>query len=147
MFSFLGVALMLPSCSAVQNARDSLAEMSQEDYSELTSNVSDASAIAGERLKNLLDENQVEIALLVTQELFTAIEKDSLDAADLVKGVVDQYGLRLGLNEEQLGYIRDAAKIIDAAVGQISLGIDGELTLREKGLLLALLAGIHSGLQ
>lgn len=137
---------MLFSCAAVESARDKLATMPEPDYQELRLKVEDAGRKGGVKLKELLGE-KTEIALDVTTELLVAVDTDKLDVADVIKGVVNKYGDRLGLEDKHLDYVRDGAKVIDAAVGQIRLGIDGKLTEREKGLVIALLAGLHTGLQ
>ncbi len=139
------VVLTLPSCSIVQSARDKLETMSQPDYQILVVRIEATSALGGKKLAEVLGDRSP-IALDVTRRLQTAVKTDSLDVADVIKGIADSYSEQLGLSAEHLDYIRDGAKIIDATVGQVRLGIDGKLTEREKGLVLALLEGLERGL-
>lgn len=140
------VALTLPSCATVQSARDKLTTMPEVEYQELLVKVERAGNTGGEKLAELL-EDRTNAALAVTRNLRTVVVEDRLDIVDVVKGIVDEFGGQLGLEEQHLDYIRDGAKAIDAAVGQIRLGIDGKLTEREKGLIVALLDGLERGLQ
>lgn len=140
------ITLALSSCAAIESARDKLETMPDADYLSLTAKVERGGIKGGVKLGELLGD-RTELALSLTRTLMTSIKNDTLDVADIIRGVVDQYGTKLGLEEEHMDYIRDGAKLIDAAVGQIRLGIDGKLTEREKGLILALLNGIQIGLQ
>lgn len=140
------VVLGLSSCSVIQSARDKLAEMDPVAYSALAVKVQSTSKRAGEKLKELLSPDAKDAVKILTDTLITAVETDSLDAQDLIKEIVDRYGNQLGLKPAHQEYIRDGAKLIDVAVGQIRLGIDGKLSEREKGLVLALLKGLKQGL-
>lgn len=139
------VVLTLPSCATVQSARDKLETMPEDKYASLVLKVEDIAAIGGDKLAEALGD-RTPVALEITRQLQTAVRTDSLDVADVIQGVADRYGAQLGLSAEHLDYVRDGAKVIDAAVGQIRLGIDGKLTEREKGLILALLGGLERGL-
>lgn len=138
--------LSLPSCQTVQSARDKLAQMPEADYQQLAIAVEDAAHLGGLSLKNALAE-RADAALEVTREIKALVEAGQINAVDLIQHVVEQYSARLGLTAEQLEYVRSGAQLIDAAVGQIRLDIDGKLTVREKGLLLALLGGLERGLE
>jgi hypothetical protein len=82
----------------------------------------------------------------LADELQTMIVNDALDVPDVVNYLVDRFADDLDLKPKYQEYIRDGAKVIDAAVGQIRLGIDGTLTPREKDLLLSLLGGLTTGM-
>ena len=142
-------AMILPSCATVQSARDKLAEMPQEKYDELIVKTHDAGRKGGVKLKELLADKPELVASIgsLAGKLSETVQNDRLDASDLIKWIVDQFGDELGLEAKYQDYIRDGAKAIDAAVGQIRLGIDGTLTEREKGLAVALLAGLAEGVQ
>ncbi len=140
------VVLGLSSCSVIQSARDKLTKMDPVTYTSLTIKVQNAGKRGGEKLQELLSSDAKDAAKILTDTLITAVETDSLDAQDLVKDIVDRYGDQLGLKPAHQEYIRDGAKLIDAAVGQIRLDIDGKLSEREKGLVLALLKGLKQGL-
>lgn len=144
--ALLATLLLLPSCSTVQTARDALAEMSEADYVILTQRVLNVSTEAGRQLYNVLGEDKADIALTITDELYIAIANDRIDVNDIIQGIVDKYAERLNLTPEVEGYIRDGAKVIDAAVGQIRLGIDGKLSIREKQLILNMLNGLAIGM-
>ncbi len=139
------VVLSLPSCTTVQSARDKLEVMPETSYQTLIVRVEATAALGGEKLAEALGDRSL-VALDITRQLQTAVRTDSLDVADVIRGIADQYGTQLGLSTEHLDYVNDGARLIDAAVGQIRLGIDGALTEREKGLVLALLKGLERGL-
>ncbi len=138
-------ALMLPSCATIQSARDKLEEMPDGKYQQLVIKIENAGVKGGKKLAEILGDKS-QLALEVTRSLKTVITEDRLEVVDVIKGIVDNYGDKLGLEDKYLDYIRDGAKAIDAAVGQIRLGIDGKLTEREKGLVVALLDGLERGL-
>lgn len=143
------LSLSLPSCQTVQSARDKLEQMPEAKYQELVQKTNDAGRKGGEKLKELLadrpellgDVRQLAVLLQDT------VQNDRVEASDLIKWIVDRFGDDLGLEEKYQEYIRDGAKAIDAAVGQIRLGIDGALTEREKGLAVALLSGLADGVE
>ena len=139
------VVLSLPSCTTLQSARDKLEVMPETSYQTLIVRVEATAALGGEKLAEALGDRSL-VALDITRQLQTAVRTDSLDVADVIRGIADQYGTQLGLSTEHLDYVNDGARLIDAAVGQIRLGIDGALTEREKGLVLALLKGLERGL-
>lgn len=139
-------ALLLPGCSAIDSAREDLATMPEAEFLQLEQNVWDAGRRGGEALSQVLDEGQVRIAKRVASELRLAIGMDRLQVADLIQGIIDEFENELGLKPEYEQYIRDGAKVIDAAVGQIRLGIDGTLSEREKRLLIVLLDGLEDGI-
>ena len=141
------VVLALPSCTAVETARDDLNTMPEAEYQELNQNVYMVSHAAGQKLSELLlDKPELlgDIRMLAIQ-LQTAVAMDTINAADIINYLVDRFADDLELKPEYQEYIRDGAKVIDAAVGQIRLGIDGSLSEREKGLVLSLLGGLASG--
>lgn len=142
----LAATLILPSCSTIDSAREDLAAMPEAEFLQLEQDVWDAGRRGGEALSRVLDEGQTRIAKRVASELRLAIGMDRLQVADLIQGIVDEFEGELGLKPEHEQYIRDGAKVIDAAVGQIRLGIDGALSEREKRLLIALLDGLEDGI-
>ena len=137
---------LFSSCASVQSTRDKLAEMPETEFIALSNKVSLTARLGGNKLAQVLGEEKTAAAARLTNLLAQAVETDSLDVVDLVQHIVNEYGDKLELEQTQLDHIRDAAKIVDAAVGQIRLGIDGKLTAREKALLLTLLGGLHNGL-
>lgn len=142
------VALTLPSCATVETARDQLDTMSEAAYIELQQQVFDVARMGGAELADLL-EDKPELLNDISEladELGTIIANDALDVVDVIDYLVDRFADDLDLKPEYQEYIRDGAKVIDAAVGQIRLGIDGTLTLREKDLLLSLLSGLTTGI-
>jgi hypothetical protein len=136
---------ILPNCALVRSARDKLEQMPQESYVQLLATVEEAAALGGKKLAEVLGENRL-LALKVTQGLKTAVITDRLKVADVLKDIVDSYSRELNLEAQHLDFIRDGMKAIDAAVGQVRLGIDGKLSEREKGLVVALLDGLERGL-
>jgi hypothetical protein len=139
--------LAFPSCTTVQTARDQLEEMSQVEYAELNLQVQGVAFMAGKKLSEVLqDKPEVlgDIRELSTQ-LLNAVMTDTLNVNDLINYLVDRFGEDIDLKPEYQEYIRDGAKIIDAAVGQLRLGIDGTLSEREKGLVVSLLGGLAMG--
>jgi len=140
------VMLGLSSCTIIQSARDKLAQMDTTSYQNLVVQVQKAGQYAGTKLQEVISSDARSAAQGMTDVLIAAIETDSLDVQDIVKTIVDRYSDRLGLEPRHQVYIRDGAKIIDVAVGQIRLGIDGKLSEREKTLILALLKGLKKGL-
>jgi len=121
--------------------------MPEAEYQELNQNVYMVSHAAGQKLSELLlDKPELlgDIRMLAIQ-LQTAVAMDTINAADIINYLVDRFADDLELKPEYQEYIRDGAKVIDAAVGQIRLGIDGSLSEREKGLVLSLLGGLASG--
>lgn len=136
----------ITSCSVVESARNKLAEMPETEYQDLLIKVRHSGEQGGEKLSELLG-NKASLALAVTRDLYKTIEEDQLNVADIVQAIVNEYSNELGLEEKHLEYVREGAKLIDAAVGQIRLGIDGKLSDREKELVLSLLEGLETGLQ
>jgi len=142
------VALALPSCASVETARDQLDTMSEVEYLELQQRVFDVSRAAGVELAELLEDKPELVSDIreLADELGTIVANDALDVADVIGHLVDRFADDLDLKPEYQEYIRDGAKVIDAAVGQIRLGIDGTLTSREKDLILSLLSGLTTGM-
>jgi len=137
------------SCTVIQSARDQLAEMTVAEYQELNDNVYIAGYVGGLKLKEalLLDKPELreeirELAL----ELHLIVEQDQINVDNMVNYLMDRFADDLELEERYQEYIRDASRIIDAAVGQIRLGIDGVVSEREKGLALSLLQGLANGI-
>ncbi len=136
------------SCSTIQSARDQLTEMTVAEYQELTENVYLAGYIGGLKLKEALadkPELRADIQEL-TATLRLALEEDQINVDNIINYLVDRFADDLELEAKHQEYIRDAARIIDAAVGQIRLGIDGALSEREQGLVLSLLQGLATGI-
>ena len=143
------VAISLPSCASVQSARDTLDAMPEAEYQVLNANVYNVALRAGTELKaQLADKPELlrDIGELA-DKLGTIIVNDELIVTDVIAYLVDSFADDLGLEAQHQEYIRDGAKVIDAAVGQIRLGIDGTLTSREKDLVLSLLSGLATGVR
>lgn len=143
-------ALMLPSCSVVGNIQRDLATMSQPEYEALKSKVASITAITSSRLAKDWDAEKRAKALKILDEgkaLIIENKLADLGATDLIRGLADRYGEKMGLDEQARRDIKDAALLLDALVGPIKLGIDGELGERELGLILALLEGLEYGLK
>ena len=137
------VFMITPSCSTIQSAREKLAEMPEAEYDQLVGDVHAAGIEAGHRLADLIDDPDTRRdAVVVAQMLWNAVANDQIDVSDIVGYLVDRFGMELQLDEDEAAIVRSAANAIDAVVGQISLGIDGQLTLREKNLIGAFLAGL-----
>ena len=115
------VVLTLPSCATVQSARDQLDTMPEIEYQELKQRVWDISSLAGSKLAEALaDKPELRANIReLADELQTIIVNDALDVVDVVNYLVDRFALDLGLTTQHVEYIRDGAKVIDAAVGQI----------------------------
>ncbi len=143
------VAISLPSCASVQSARDTLDTMPEAEYQELNARVYNVTLRAGTELKTLLADKPELLRDIgeLADKLGTIIVNDELIVTDVIAYLVDSFADDLGLEAQYQEYIRDGAKVIDAAVGQIRLGIDGTLTSREKDLVLSLLSGLATGVR
>lgn len=142
-------ALMLPSCATVSNVRADLNTMDVAQYENLRHKVSVITEITSSRLAKDWDaEKRAKAISVISQgrELLQGNNLAELGATDLIRGLAERYGEKLGLDEQARRDIKDAALLVDAAVGPIKLGIDGKLTEREKGLIIALLDGLERGL-
>lgn len=139
-------ALIIPSCEAVDSARAQLELMPEIEYSELSMDVFAAGEEGGRQLSQAIGSENVPLALQVTASLREMIESGTLEVGDVIGAIVQRFGAELGLSAEHLEYVNDGARVIDAAVGQIQVGIDGKLTERETDLILRLLDGLTSGL-
>jgi hypothetical protein len=143
------VLAFAPSCSTVQSARDKLNSMSETDFTSLTLKVQEAGAKAGQKLHAIANPTVLNVVQLTTVDLINALALDTLNVDDVVNGILDRFGSDLaqhGIEQKYLDYVREGAKVIDAAVGQIRLGIDGKLSPREKSLILDFLMGFISQL-
>lgn len=150
MLPLLLAALILPSCSTISNTQHDLATMSQSEYKGLKSKVVSVIAITSSRLAQNWNAEQRHKALVIIAEgrrlVLDGISSD-LDTTNLIRGLADRYGDKMGLDEQARRDIKDAALLVDVLVGPIKLGIDNKLGERELGLVLALLGGLEYGLK
>lgn len=144
----MAFAMVATSCQTLDTARDRINSMSQEEYGNLVDKTRAMAFKGGNALaKKFADNPELlgDIDALALQ-LAIAIEADQIRSLDIVGYVVERFAARLGWQEEQVEYVRAAAEVIDAAVGQIKLGVEGKLTDREKRVIVAFLEGIQSGI-
>lgn len=144
----MAVAMLSTSCQVVSGARDRINGMTQEEFGNLVDKTRSMAFKGGNALaKNFADKPELlgDIDALALQ-LALAVEADQIRSLDIVSYIVERFAARLGWQEEQVEYIRAAAEVIDAAVGQIKLGVEGKLTEREKRVIVAFLEGIQSGI-
>lgn len=147
MLNFKSLALIallgLSSCATTGSDIDN---MTQEDFDGLRDSVFNASSLAGRELGENMEQDEASIGMAVAFSIRSAIERDEFGVNDLVEGVIVSLRDEMQLDEEEVLLIEDVGKIIDAAVGQIRLGIDGSLSPREEELLFAFLDGLANGL-
>lgn len=139
------IPALFSSCAVVQDARDQLADMPEEKYQELVMKVRDNSLRLGRLGQEHLDfEIRLKI-VSVSQKVMTIVNNDGVTTADVGQWVMEYFDAS-ELPEDALEMIQDGIRFLDAAVGQIRLGIDGKITFREKQLMLTVIAGINAGL-
>lgn len=147
-YTYLALATIftMSSCSLVNSSREKLAEMPEDEFQELAVKVEKAGRKGGKELVKLVEADVVMLTIKLTDMLYDSFSNDQLaiDSNDVVRSIIDYY--ELNLSQKEMSLIRDAGKAIDAAVGQIKLGLDGQLTAREKTLVLNLLDGFRKGL-
>jgi len=143
-------ALLMPSCSTLGNVQRDLNTMPVAQYEDLKTKVGSITAITSSRLAKDWDAEKRAKALNIISQgrlLLVGGELESLGATDLVRSLADRYGEKMGLDEQARRDIKDAALLLDALVGPITLGLDGKLGVRELGLLLSLLDGLEYGIR
>jgi hypothetical protein len=124
--------------------------MSQSEYEGLQNKVASITAITSSRLAKNWDAEKRQKALGVIAEGKLLLAGDNLadlGTSDLIRGLADRYGEKMGLDDQERRDIKDAALLLDVLVGPIKLGIDGKLGERELGLILSLLKGLEYGLR
>lgn len=150
MNKFLSVSLvallLMPSCAVVQSARDKLANMSESDFQTLKTNTILIGVAGGEKLREVLLDKPDTLGDvdILTAQLYAAIQSDTISTSDLARYVVERLGSKMDPKYRE--YLDDGVKLLDSAVGQIRIGLDGKFTPREKELAGSLLFGIHRGL-
>lgn len=133
------------SCSAVETARDRLAAMPEQEYQSLVERVRDNSIRLG-RLGQQYIDFEIRLKIIdVSTKAMHVINDDGVQVADVGEWVLEYFDASV-LPQDALDMIRDGLAFVDAAVGQIRLGIDGKITFREKQLMLTVIAGINAGL-
>ena len=122
--------------------------MSQEEFDNLVEKTRSMALKGGNALAKVLADKPELLADIdaLALQLSLAIEADQIRSLDVIGYVIERFAARLGWNPEQTEYVRAAAEVVDAAVGQIRLGVDGKLTEREKRVVIALLNGIQTGI-
>ena len=139
------IPALFSSCATVQEARDQLAAMPEEDYQELVVKVRDNSVRLGKLGQQYIDFEIRLKVISVCQKAMVIVNNDGVTATDVGQWVMEYFD-ESQLPVEALEMIQDGIRFLDAAVGQIRLGIDGKVTFREKQLLLTVMAGISAGL-
>ena len=146
-FKTLGVVALLTMSSCLSTgSRSSISNMSEEEFTSLRDSVFSASSLAGRELGEGMDEDQARVGIAVASSIRIAVAQDEFGVDDIVEGIVLNLSDEMQLDDEEVLLIQDVGRIIDAAVGQIRLGIDGSLSPREQELLFALLDGLANGL-
>ena len=144
-------ALLLPSCSVIQNVRADITTMSQSEYDAMSAKVFALTAIASHRISIEFDDDKRVQALKITKEaralLQDADKLKTLGATDLVRVMIDRYSDEMDLKNKERAMIKNATLLIDLVVGPIKVGIDGKVNERELGLLNSMLDGLVRGLE
>lgn len=147
-------ALMMPSCAITSEDGQevSLEQASDIQYEDLKQRVHNSSIAAGALLQiGLASEPELRADVVkLADSLAKQIQDNKLEglqSGDVVAWVLSQFGEKLSLEEKELAVIQGSARLIDAATGGIDLDLGGELTKREKELLITLLDGLVLGLQ
>ena len=145
-----------PSCTIVaENGQEvTLEEMTEEQYESVKQRVYDTSLASGGLIQIGLAEDpelRADIAELAG-DLSEQVEKgriENLQAGDVVSFLLSQFGESLNLEPKEVAIITGISRIVDAATGGtgIELGIEGTLSDRERGLLVAMLDGLALGVK
>jgi len=135
------------SCSMLDSTRSKLENMSNAEFVSLNKKVYDASAAGGKLLARQLEkQDRIMLAKEVLAVIRETVVSDNLTHVDdLVRVLLDKFGGEIG-SDKVVEFLKDATNLLDVAVGDIKLGIDGKLSFREKSLLVTLLRGIYDGL-
>lgn len=143
----VAVLAFAPACGLVEGAREDLATMEEQEFRDLVQSVNEAGAKGGVELVKQLElsmEDRAAVAGLARALADTVINDDLGAVDDVVRLLLDRFGDEIG-NAQAVSILEDATNLIDAAIGQVSVGIDGLLTSREKELVFSLLVGVHNG--
>lgn len=140
----LPLLALLGGCMATSN-------MSESEFQSLKTRVGAATTIVSSRLAQEWDAPQRERAVAVigeVRELVASNNLEELGAGDVLRGLVDRFGERLGLTEQAQRDIRDASLLIEIAIGRpITVGPDAKLDTRDQELVLAFVDGLLEGLE
>lgn len=150
----MSVLLFAPSCTITSESGQtvSLEEATEAQYEAVRLRVSNSSLAAAALLQIGLAEN-VELRNQIAELAETlAVQVQQNELAGLTSGniitwVLGQFGEKLELEPGQIAIIQGISRLIDATVGEISLGIEGTLSPRQQGIVLAVLEGLALGIR
>jgi hypothetical protein len=130
---------MLGSCSTP------LGNMKEGEFRELLVSVKNLAYTGGTTLRAELTSEEQGVAYNIAVILAQTIINDNLASTDdAVNFIIWQ--LREQINNDGIVHLlSDAANLLDATVGQVKIGIDGLLSIRQKLLLVAMLEGFAKG--
>jgi len=144
------LALNSMSCSTVQSLRDKLENMSEPTFNAVVASISDVATRGGKALKTQVSEQDAANIKLVMLIVAQGIENDKIENLNeilhaLIKGEV-KFVNNPDLNKQLNEAMRDAIDLIGALVGNLDLGLDGVLSVREKLLFTTLFRSVVVGL-
>tara|TARA_S200002703_G_scaffold137880_1_gene127912 strand:+ start:488 stop:871 length:384 start_codon:yes stop_codon:yes gene_type:complete len=125
-------------------------QMTPAEFEDVKNRVNAATALVSSRIAAEWDAPQRQKAVDAVVEIRALVEENNLatlEAGNILRGIADRYGERLGLSEEEQRDVRDAALLIEILAGPVKLGIEGSLDPRDQELILAFLEGLEYGLQ
>lgn len=137
--------LVFSGCKTVEQGRESLETMSQARFEGLKTLVRHGGEAASVKINEELhaqDKANLIDGLSVLEKLLG--EDHQLRDLSVFTQLVED--LKTNFSPKVASYVDDVVKIIDAAVGDIRVGVDGKLSEREKDLLLTLLRALKSKL-
>lgn len=150
------LCLLAPSCTiTAENGQEiALEQATEEQYELVKQRVYDTSLASGGLIQIGLAEDpelRADIAELA-KDLSEQVEKgriENLQAGDVVSFLLSQFGENLNLKPKEVAIITGISRIVDAATGGtgIELGIEGTLTDRQRGVLVAMLDGLALGVK
>ncbi len=134
--------LALTSCA-------NMGEMTPVEFDNLKNRVSVATTIVSSRLAQDWNQEKRDQAIELVAASRAMVETNNLatlDASNVLRSLVEQYGNSLGLDDQGKRDLRDASLLVELVVGPIDLGIEGKLDPRDQELILAFLEGLELGL-
>ncbi len=142
------LGLLIPSCKSTNgstlSARDKIEQMDEQQFSNLILATHIAGSTAGLELgKNLSSARKAKLVDQITS-LMKVLKSDQITSGSVTQYLLSE--LSKDLTVQQQNYLTLAVLTLNMAVGDISIGIDGNLTDREKLLLDTLLASVAAGL-
>jgi hypothetical protein len=144
----LGVALLsatLSSCATIEELSEGLEQMPEAEFRDLALSTHNLARAGGELLSPELSEENRVIVYQVAHILAETVMNDNLSSTD------DALSLVLGQlkdsidDERVVSVLEDVINLLDGAIGQVKIGLDGLLTLRQKTLLMNVLEGFSHG--